>query len=92
MHMAQLALQYNDVTKGGDDVCDKYVAHKLFRRLVDENKFWPHRGRSRGGFRLFPQDLRPANVILDEDLRVVGVIDWEFVYAAPAEFIFDPLW
>jgi len=90
--MAQLALQYNDVAKCGDDVCDKSVARKLFRRLVDENKFCPHRRRSMGDFRLFPQDLRPANIIIDEDLRVVGVIDWEFAYAAPVEFIFDSLW
>ncbi|KAK7919974.1 hypothetical protein PG985_007996 [Apiospora marii] len=27
--------------------------------------------------RLFSEDLRPANVLLDKDLRVVGVIGWE---------------
>ncbi|KAK8005934.1 hypothetical protein PG991_012231 [Apiospora marii] len=33
--------------------------------------------------RLFSEDLRPANVLLDKDLRVVVVIGWESVYAAP---------
>ena len=96
MHMAQLALQYNDATEDDDDVCDKYVARKLFRRLADANNLRPHRGYSGGhsgsSFKLFSQDLRPANVLVNEDLRVVGVIDWEFAYAAPAEFTFDPPW
>ncbi|KAM7187783.1 hypothetical protein V8F20_010840 [Naviculisporaceae sp. PSN 640] len=43
-------------------------------------------------FRLFSEDLRPANVLLDKNLNVVGVIDWEFVYSAPAEFSQDPPW
>lgn len=48
-----------------------------------------------GGFRLVSEDLRPVNVLLgllDKDLRVVGVIDWELAYAAPAHFSFDPPW
>ncbi|KAI5860384.1 phosphotransferase family protein [Durotheca rogersii] len=92
MHMAQLALQHNDTTENDDDVRDKYVARKLFRRLVDANNLWPDQGPSARSFKLFFQGLRPADVLLDEDLRVVGVIDWEFAYAAPAEFTFDPPW
>jgi hypothetical protein len=92
MHMAQLARQYNDATEDDDDVRDKYVARKLFRRLTDANNLWPDRAYSGGDSKLFSQDLRPANVLIDEDLRVVGVIDWEFAYVAPAEFTFDPPW
>ncbi|KAK4208067.1 hypothetical protein QBC37DRAFT_432541 [Rhypophila decipiens] len=47
---------------------------------------------SSSGFRLFSEDLRPANVLLDRDLKVVGVVDWEFVYSAPAAFSSDPPW
>ena len=94
MHIAQLALQYNDATEDDDDVRDKYIARKLFQRVADANNLWPdqrYSGRySSGGFKLSSQDLRPANVLIDEELRVVGVIDWEFAYAAPAEFTFDP--
>ncbi|KAF5129767.1 hypothetical protein E5D57_006098 [Metarhizium anisopliae] len=43
-------------------------------------------------FRLYSEDLRPSNVLIDKDLRVVGVIDWEFAYAAPASFSSDPPW
>ena len=92
MHMAQLALQYNDAAEDDDDVRDKYVARKLFRRLADANNLWPDGEYSGGDFTLFSQDLRPANVLIDDDLRVVGVIDWEFAYVAPAEFTCDPPW
>ncbi|CAJ2513961.1 Uu.00g020800.m01.CDS01 [Anthostomella pinea] len=42
--------------------------------------------------RLFCEDLRPSNVLIDKDLRVVGVIDWEFTYAAPSQCTSDPPW
>lgn len=31
-------------------------------------------------------------ILLDANLQIVGVIDWEFTYAAPAEFLFAPPW
>lgn len=31
-------------------------------------------------------------MLLNADLEVVGVIDWEFTYAAPAEFSSAPPW
>ncbi|KAG9252416.1 phosphotransferase family protein [Emericellopsis atlantica] len=85
MHMAQLALQHNDAVEDEEDARDKYVARQLFRNLAQPTK-------TEGDFRLFSEDLRPANVLLDENIRVVGVIDWEFAYAAPAQYSFDPPW
>ncbi|KAI6771691.1 unnamed protein product [Fusarium graminearum] len=34
----------------------------------------------------------PANVLIDDHDHVIGAIDWEFVYAAPTQFILDPPW
>ncbi|TQN65678.1 hypothetical protein CSHISOI_09742 [Colletotrichum shisoi] len=45
-----------------------------------------------GAFRLWCDDFRPANVLVDEDDDVLGVIDWEFAYAAPTQFALDPPW
>ncbi|KAK2732699.1 hypothetical protein FQN57_002489 [Myotisia sp. PD_48] len=45
-----------------------------------------------GPFPLFCDDLRPSNVLLDEDLRLLAVIDREFSYAAPAEFTHCSPW
>lgn len=45
-----------------------------------------------GSFRLWSDDFRPVNVLVDEDDRVLGAIDWEFTYVAPAHFILDSPW
>ncbi|RAL10172.1 phosphotransferase family protein [Aspergillus homomorphus CBS 101889] len=39
-----------------------------------------------GPFKLFCDDLCPGNVLVDDSLNVTGAIDWEFCYAAPAQF------
>ncbi|KAH8645405.1 hypothetical protein BX600DRAFT_478086 [Xylariales sp. PMI_506] len=45
-------------------------------------------------FRLWCDDFRPANALLDraDDDMLAAVIDWEFTYAAPAQFALDPPW
>lgn len=47
-----------------------------------------------GPFCVWCDDFRPANVLVDEDHDddVLGVIDWEFTYAAPAQFSLNPPW
>ncbi|KAF9784254.1 hypothetical protein IL306_007722 [Fusarium sp. DS 682] len=92
MHMAQLAFQLNDAVEDEDDAQDKYTARQLFRNLAIEGRLMPDLSEPDGGFQLFSEDFRPANVLLDKNLRVVGVIDWEFAYAAPPQFSSDPPW
>lgn len=46
-------------------------------------------------FRLWCDDFRPTNALLNraEDDKLAAIIDWEFTYAAPAQFVLDPpLW
>jgi len=94
LQMEHLKHQRNDAVDSTIDCQRKYIARKLFRKLVD------HRQRNRattpgddfGPFKLWCDDLRPANVLLNADLQIVGVIDWEFTYAAPAEFSHAPPW
>ncbi|KAF7545964.1 hypothetical protein G7046_g9442 [Stylonectria norvegica] len=99
MHMAQLTFQHNDAIEGDDedDAREKYIVRQLFRRLASQGRLAS--GLEDGdaideglGFRLYSEDLRPSNVLVDQDLRVVGVIDWEFAYVAPGQFSFDPPW
>ena len=47
---------------------------------------------SSGSFRLWSDDFRPANILVDEDDRVLGAIDWEFAYASPTQFVLDSPW
>lgn len=37
-------------------------------------------------------DLRPANVLMNQDDNIAAVIDWEFSHSAPAEFLHSPPW
>ncbi|TVY57698.1 hypothetical protein LSUE1_G010245 [Lachnellula suecica] len=43
-------------------------------------------------FRLWCDDLRPSNILLNEADDIVAVIDWEFAYIAPTQFSLDPPW
>ncbi|KAI1850410.1 hypothetical protein JX266_004268 [Neoarthrinium moseri] len=45
-----------------------------------------------GSFRLWCDDFRPANVLIDENDQLLGAIDWEFAYVAPTQFALDSPW
>ncbi|KAJ6442404.1 hypothetical protein O9K51_05963 [Purpureocillium lavendulum] len=45
-----------------------------------------------GAFRLWSDDFRPANILVDDEDHILGAIDWEFAYAGPTQFILDPPW
>lgn len=97
MHLAQITFQHNDAVLDEEDARDKYVARQLFRRLASSGQLAlgfdsEKQHHFESTFRLFAEDLHPSNVLIDRDLRVVGVIDWEFTYAGPAQFSIDPPW
>ncbi|EXK31242.1 hypothetical protein FOMG_12972 [Fusarium oxysporum f. sp. melonis 26406] len=43
-------------------------------------------------FRLWCDDLRPHNILLDHHDNIVAALDWEFAYSAPTQFSLDPPW
>ncbi|OKL55836.1 hypothetical protein UA08_08924 [Talaromyces atroroseus] len=89
MHMTHLSVQRNDAIESAQDCRRKYIARCLFRKLARENRLCSH---DYGPFKLICDDFRPANVLADSEhgFKAVGVIDWEFTYAAPAEFVYSP--
>ncbi|KAM0303906.1 hypothetical protein ACHAPM_003479 [Fusarium culmorum] len=91
MHIAQFTFQHNDAILDEDDARDKFVARLLFRQLVSEGRL-TSTVDDQQGTRLFMEDFRPSNILVDKDLRIVGAIDWEFAYAAPTQFSDDPPW
>lgn len=91
MHLHHLATQRNDAIESAEDCRQKYIARQLFRKLASESRLGSEE-LSSGPFRLFCDDLRPANILVNEDFKIVAVIDWEFTYAAPAEFTYSPPW
>ncbi|PYI20065.1 phosphotransferase family protein [Aspergillus violaceofuscus CBS 115571] len=74
-----------------DDCRRRFVARRLFSRVTSEGRFASSRN-DHGPFKLWCDDLRPSNILLNEHLQIVGVIDWEFTYAAPVQFSYAPPW
>ena len=87
LHIEHLTHQRNDAVDSATDCRRKYVVRQLFHRLSKNRQLTAStRNSDAGPFKLWCDDLRPSNVLLNADLQVVGVVDWEFTYAAPAEF------
>ncbi|KAJ5579805.1 uncharacterized protein N7459_005790 [Penicillium hispanicum] len=89
LNIQQLVYQRNDAIESADDYRRKFVARQLFYKLARDKKLTKFEN---GPFKLWCDDLRPANILLNGDLQVVGVVDWEFTYAAPVEFSYAPPW
>lgn len=75
---------------------DKFVGRCLLRELVRQRG---NPGEEQTGtdgrrevFRLWGDDFRPENVLLDEDGEVVGVVDWEYTYFAPETYHVNSPW
>ncbi|KAJ5561296.1 hypothetical protein N7461_000057 [Penicillium sp. DV-2018c] len=94
--LAQLNIQHlfhqrNDAVQSADDCRRKFVARQLFYMLAKDKKLsLPH--YENGPFKLWCDDFRPGNVLLNENMHIAGVVDWEFTYAAPVEFSYAPPW
>lgn len=94
--LAQLNIQHlihqrNDAVQSADDCRRKYVARQLFYKLARDKKLTLPCYEN-GPFKLWCDDFRPANVLLNEDMHIAGVVDWEFTYAAPVEFSYAAPW
>ncbi|KAH6648935.1 hypothetical protein BKA67DRAFT_522733 [Truncatella angustata] len=104
MQMATLLFQHNDIVSSENDCRTKYVARQLFRRLAKQGRLstfgfagsktasatFPVPDGS-NSFRLWPDDFRPANVLVNNE-QIAGIIDWEFTYVGPTQFVLDPPW
>ncbi|KAJ5661878.1 Aminoglycoside phosphotransferase [Penicillium maclennaniae] len=78
-----LELQRNNIVTDKFDYRKKYIARCLFRKLSREIS----KKHCRGPFRLYCDDLRPENVLVDiSGLTVTSVVNWEYTYAAYVKF------
>ncbi|KAJ5193754.1 Aminoglycoside phosphotransferase [Penicillium cf. griseofulvum] len=95
INLEHLIHQRNDCVdpiNPADDCRRKYIARQLFRKLAKEKKL-TNPLLEKGPFKIWCDDLRPANVLLKEDsTQIAGVVDWEFTYVAPVEFSYAPPW
>ncbi|KAL3418436.1 phosphotransferase family protein [Phlyctema vagabunda] len=91
-NLVHLSTQRNDAIESAEDCRRKYVARHLFRKIVSDGQFPSPPQPETKPFKLFCDDFRPSNVLVDEECKIVGVIDWEFSYVAPAEYSYSPPW
>jgi aminoglycoside phosphotransferase (APT) family kinase protein len=92
LHLSHLTHQRNDAIDSESDCRRKYIARYLFRKLSLKGKL-SHPAHNSGPFKLWCDDLRPANMLVNSNLELIAVIDWEFTYSAPVEFSHaPPLW
>ncbi|RYC77892.1 hypothetical protein BFJ63_vAg19234 [Fusarium oxysporum f. sp. narcissi] len=43
-------------------------------------------------FVLSHSDLRPTNIIVDDDLNITSILDWEWTHTVPRQFFMPPSW
>ncbi|KAG8158152.1 hypothetical protein KVR01_011913 [Diaporthe batatas] len=100
MHLTHFTFQHNDAALSLPDGHEAYVARQLFRKLAREGRLHKDEDDDKSTdttqkseiFKLWCDDMRPTSVLLDDNDDVVGVVDWEMSYFAPASFSYDPPW
>jgi len=71
------------------DAREKLICWEAFKALVPR---YVSAKYDKGPFKLICDDWGPANMIVnnERDLRIVGVIDWEWSYAGPCQLFCSP--
>ncbi|KAL1863168.1 hypothetical protein VTK73DRAFT_6360 [Phialemonium thermophilum] len=89
-----LQIASNAFTEGRSSVFDEdegadalYHLH-LFRLFAEK---WMDRD-DHGPFVLAHGDFEPFNLIVDDDMNVISVLDWEWSRVVPRQFFGPPLW
>ncbi|KAH8810780.1 phosphotransferase family protein [Xylogone sp. PMI_703] len=104
-HIMHLSIQHNDAIDSAEDCHQRYIARHFFGILAKESRL-KTKSCTRSGshrvenapdtcpktFGLFCDGFRPSSILLDDNDIIVGVIDWEFTYAAPAEYTYSTPW
>ncbi|OAA53088.1 Protein kinase-like domain protein [Cordyceps fumosorosea ARSEF 2679] len=91
LHIDHFASQRTDSFDSRSDCKRKFLARQLFHKLANDGRLLSAKDEW-GPSRLFFDDLRYGNILLDANLQVVGVVDWEFCYVGPAGFVSEPPW
>jgi hypothetical protein len=71
--------------QGGDAL---YHLH-LFRQYAQQ---WVDPLLDNGPFVMVHGDLEPFNLIVNDDMKIISVLDWEWSRVVPRQFFVPPLW
>jgi hypothetical protein len=86
-HKTHLWTQRN-ICSSPTEAQDQYISRLLYTKLSDK-----HRVNNSSPFKLFCDDFRPQNILVDpETLRIKAVLDLEFTNAMPRQFTSNAPW
>jgi hypothetical protein len=86
-HKTHLWVQRN-ICGSPAEARDRYISRLLYAKSSDK-----HCVEDSGPFKLFCDDFRPQNILVDpKTLRIKAVLDLEFTNAMPRQFASDAPW
>ncbi|KAI0914737.1 phosphotransferase enzyme family protein [Ustulina deusta] len=77
------------VTDDEEQGADALYHLNIFRQYVEK---WVDHRFENGPFVLVHGDLEPFNLLVDDEMEVVCVLDWEWSRIVPLQFFKPPLW
>ncbi|QSS63955.1 hypothetical protein I7I51_01016, partial [Histoplasma capsulatum] len=85
----------NDFHQGRDSIMDEADARGYLYSLHMSRRFlmeWVQPEHNHGPFILNHGDLRSANILVDDDLNILSVLDWEWSHTIPVQMFVPPSW
>ncbi|OAQ65212.2 protein kinase-like domain [Pochonia chlamydosporia 170] len=77
-----------NIAKDEANVIRRFTARHLFKQLIPRYTI-----DDAGTFRLFCDDMRPSNILIDPStIRITAILDFEFTNSMPAQFVYNPPW
>ncbi|KAF5133094.1 hypothetical protein E5D57_003716 [Metarhizium anisopliae] len=74
-----------EVGMGRDAVYHHYLFYQHAKQWIDPTL-------DNGPFVLVHGDLHPSNLMVNDKMRIIGVLDWEWSRVVPVQFFVPPLW
>lgn len=87
-----LRLAHNDfLNKQAEEGANAEILYHL-HLFSDHCKRWLDPNMEKGPFVLVHGDLEPHNILVDGNMSIIAVLDWEWSRVIPAQFFHPPLW
>lgn len=74
-----------EIGMGRDAVYHHYLFYQHAKQWIDPTL-------DNGPFVLVHGDLHSSNLMVDDKMRIIGVLDWEWSRVVPVQFFVPPLW
>ncbi|KAL4943289.1 hypothetical protein BDV06DRAFT_221336 [Aspergillus oleicola] len=87
---------FDTALKYFESLAELHITHLVHERndAIDSADDCRRKLVARYLFRKLARDgrLRGASILMNDELKIVGVVDWEFTFAAPVELSYVPPW